>query len=124
MCMFSKTRFPLRAREDIIVYKEFRMKDKLFLCTPVRGIKVPDQKEWPFVMIPDCRPPLRFSKEAAYIKGEGYIHAFTYKVQRYNYLYPEIRLVECIIPKGTKYHLSKSGKEICARKLILMRIIK
>ena len=122
MCMFSKTRFPLRAREDIIVYKELRMKDKLFLCTPVRGIKVPDQKEWPVIMIPDCRPPLRFSKEATYVKGEGYIHAFTYKIPSYNY--PEIRLAECIIPKGTKYHLSKSGREICARKLILMRIIK
>lgn len=123
MGMLSKTRFPQRAKKDILCYKEFRViENEDYLKTPIRGTIVPSESEWPTEMIPEHRPPLRFNSDSAYIKGEGYIHAFIYKHK--SYIYPKIVLAECIIPKGTKYHISKSGMEICARKLILKRIIK
>ena len=123
MCLYSKTRFPRRAKKDILCYKQLRLvEDKSHFKTPIRSTFVPLESEWPFTMIPEFCLPFHFNADRAYVKGEGYIHAFLYKYK--SYMYPKIVLAECIIPKGTKYHISRCGMEICARKLILKRIIK
>ena len=119
MCLISKWNFPKKAKEDIICYKILRKEEygyyTPYLDTPVKLNST--------LKATGCR--FRSFKNR-YEVGEGYIHAYTKR-----YLANPVRFeefmddsydyvsIKCIIPKGTKYHVSKNGFEICSRKMHL-----
>ena len=113
MCLVSKWRFPRKAKENIVCYKVLRKSGFGRWITPFR---------WTFVKLNNmliaekCK---KFSVLHPFVKGEGYIHAYSQKdfVIR-NILSAENTFV-VVIPKGTKYHISKNGKQICAEKMFI-----
>ena len=117
MCLVSKWRFPKKAKKDITCYKVLK-KSCLYQnewCTPFRWTRV-ILNDW--IIAEKCKT---FSILNPYSKGAGYIHAYTDKKSfvRQKYTYGEKRAFIALIPKGTKYHISRDGKEICAEKMFI-----
>lgn len=114
MCLISKWRFPRKAKEDIVCFKVLRYcKISNGWITPYRYAVIYLGKE--FV----AKNQKTFSISNPYKKDKGYIHAFTAKEYvRYN-MWNNESVFKVIIPKGTRYHISKQGIEICARKMYI-----
>ena len=115
MCLVSKWRFPRKAKKDITCFKVLRKSSCSFngWITPYK---------WEFVKLNNylvankCKT---FSITTPHIKGAGYIHAYTDKKFTWMRNVYEEKVFIAIIPKGTKYHISKGGKEICAEKMFI-----
>lgn len=115
MCLVSKWCFPRKAKKDIVCFKVLK-KSPFYLsewCTPFRSTPV-TLNNW--IIADKCKT---FSILFPHNKGAGYVHAYTDKrfVWKEN-AYAE-RVFVAIIPKGTKYHISRYGKEICAEKMFI-----
>lgn len=110
MCLVSKWNFPRKTKEDIICYKRLIIKtDKYytpFTCTPVELNKLLNAKGIGFCNI-----------ISGNYKTSRYIHAYTKPL-----MFRSGIVVKAIIPKGTKYHISRDDIEICARKMFITDI--
>ena len=128
MCLFTKQICPLRARKDIVCYKEVVHNGHLFI-TPFqnyvikddlpRKIQICSQKEIEAVKLPSTEYPAKYRVFGgmfhAYAKlGRALVSLMTAK--------PHSVIIKCIIPKGTLYYKSVYGGDICARTLILQEI--
>lgn len=120
MCLFSKWRFPRKAKEDIICYKLLERRFGIW-STPYRNTPVVFNN----MMVPRVEHTVFvFSFSRGHEKGIGYIHAYTTKYNLNDIYYiqgsrAKIGVFKAIIPKGTRYHISKHGFEICAKKMII-----
>lgn len=116
MCLVSKWRFPRKAKKDIVCFKVLK-KSRFFLknewCTPFRLTHV-TLNDW--IIAKKCRT---FSILNPYDKGPGYVHAYADKKFVWKKNSYEEKVFVALIPKGTKYHISKCGKEICAEKMFI-----
>ena len=127
MCLISKYRFPRRAKADITCYKilevgknseDTQIYYSPYMNTPVHVPGILKAKGSSFRFI-----------DNVYEVGKGYIHAFHYEYtakkisSRYAFGTLNNIVVECTIPKGTKYHINESGIEICAKKMLINKII-
>ena len=117
MCLISKWRFPRKAKEDIVCYKILRR--STFhggWITPVRFTPVSLNE-----MLIANKEHSTFSLDNPKSKGGGYIHAYTQE----NYALASAhrqcycKIFKAIIPKGTKYHVSKYKTEICAMRMFI-----
>lgn len=121
MCLISDWRFPKKAKENIVCYKSLKYNRFIGEYTsPYRHT---------IITIPSIMKAKgnswSLSKGAdAYEKRGGYIHAYTTldKALR-NTLFNNYVIVECIIPKGTKYHLNTPYEEICAKEIKINKIV-
>ena len=113
MCLISKWRFAKKASHDIVCYKVLdKMGGEYY--TPYMGTIV------------DINRVLKakgfsFSFFEPKEKGTGYIHTYVTLQYTKNCLFeigynPPI-VFKCIIPKGTKYHISKDCIEFCSKKI-------
>lgn len=112
MCLISRWRFPKKAKIDIVCFK-------VLLDSYYKYVTI---FTGDFV---DTRDPLEAKGESfkilyPYTKEIGYIHTYSnieeakkLKDSRRNFV-----IFRCIIPKGTKYHISRDGKEMCSKKII------
>lgn len=126
MCLISKYRFPKRAKEDITCYKVLAIgrnsENTQIYYTPFMDIPV----HVPGILKAEGSS-IRF--DYIYEVGKGYIHAYYYdytaitNVVRDTFCNIDSIVVECTIPKGTKYHINESGIEICAKKMIINKIV-
>lgn len=137
MCLYSKSKEPKTAEEDIVVYKclrsvkerysssKYRNLNSIFMDEPVTHGenhvgKVLTGKNWREPKIDD----------GMYKIGPGYIHAYTYIEDAKNtirdhfigmeWYHPVI--VEAVIPKGTKYYEGRDGygtMSLAAEKMVL-----
>ena len=128
MCLISKYRFPKRAKADITCYKVLEIgrnsEDTQIYYTPFMDTPV----HVPGILKAEGSS-IRFGIFDSYEVGKGYIHAYHYehtaKVSSSIYDFRNLNnvVVECTIPKGTKYHINESGIEICAKKMIINKIV-
>ena len=106
-----------KAKKDIVCYKMVQLSPKedentLTYYTPFKSTEI----TVPGTLIAKGRR-FRSFKEAKDV-GAGYIHAYTTLDKAVNYtILLGGRIIRSVIPKGTKYHLSENGTEICARKM-------
>lgn len=128
MCLYTKQICPLRARKDIVCYKEVIHNDHLFI-TPFQGyvikddlprkIQICDQKTIEIIKSPFWQRSYR------HMVFGGMFHAYA-KLDRAMVSLitakPHSVIIKCIIPKGTLYYKGVRGIEICARTLILQEI--
>ena len=115
MCLISKWRFPRKAKKDIVCFKVLK-KSHFFLnewCTPFTWDHV-SLNDW--IIAKKCKT---FSILDPYNKGAGYVHAYADKKFALKKNAYEEKIFVALIPKGTKYHISKCGKEICAEKMFI-----
>ena len=116
MCLVSKWKFPRKAKEDIICYKILTRRNGIYetpiMCTSVDINRPLIAKGNSFRIInPD-------------IKDTGYIHSLMFVadgkeiIKRDGYI--KASLWKCIIPKGTKYHISKIRYEYCSKQIIFI----
>ena len=111
MCLVSKWRFPRKAKENIVCYKVLRRSSFGRWITPFRWTLLTLDN---YLVADECRT---FSILNPYDKGAGYIHAYIdEKYIRRNLSCEKVFIA--VVPKGTKYHLSKNG-EICAKKMFI-----
>ena len=147
MCLQSKWIFPRKATKDIVCYKILIKNENEYLKTPYQNFSIGTIKELPIIMeggksksikqyIKCIKDLYRHSKDIVYSimtglkrKEEGYIHAYTHLHDAKwiaaisKPLYRNYIIVKCIIPKGTSYHISFDGMEICAKKMIILENI-
>jgi hypothetical protein len=119
MCLISKWKFPKKAKEDIICYKILTRSNGIYK-TPITYTSV------------DINRPL-IAKGNSFrivnpdIKDIGYIHTLMFVndgkeiMKRDGYTKAtKASLWKCIIPKGTKYHISKIRYEYCSKQIIFI----
>ena len=147
MCLQSKWIFPRKAAKDIVCYKILTKDDNGDLITPYQNFPIGNIKELPITVeggkgksikqyIKCIKYLYEYSKNIVHsimtefkCKEEGYIHAYTHLhdaewiaiVSRPSF--GKYIIVKCIIPKGTSYHISFDGMEICARKMEILNSI-
>lgn len=120
MCLITKQREPLIAKEDIVVYKIFTLEDRSpyqeFDYTPYIGKLFTD------IADEECVTITGFT--GTFIELEvfgGFIHSYTNlakaKVIANQKLKRKVR--ECIIPKGTRYFISEFGTAIASKSIII-----
>lgn len=112
MCLTSKWRFPRIANRNIVCYKVLRQSSFGRWITPFRFTFVTLDD---FLVADECKT---LSILNPYDKGAGYIHAY-FDEKYIRFCHPHEQAFVAIIPKGTKYHISKCGKEICAEKMFI-----
>ena len=150
MCLQSKWIFPRKTKQDIIVYKEVLLSSNGMITSPFFCDYIIGKLEnLPITMIPKgyfrnfiinnilyikhlIKSKIlrnRYStvllnniyghnlKEQLKRKHGGYIHAYT---DPSFFSFIPYLVIKAKIPKGTLYHISEDGKQICARKLILL----
>lgn len=117
MCLITKQEDPLVAEEDIVVYKAFTLGNRSpyqgFDYAPYIGKLFTDTADEECVKVMDfCGNFISLE-----VFG-GFIHSYTnlaaiksQKLKRY--------VRKCIIPKGTKYFVSKSGDQIASKSIII-----
>lgn len=116
MCLISKWRFPRKAKEDIVCYKILK---KSYTCrgwiTPIRF----DSVNLNEMLVANKESTFSLSNPLS--KGRGYIHAYTQENYALTSSHRQCycKVFKVIIPKGTKYHISKYGTEICAKKMFI-----
>lgn len=111
MCLISKWRFPKKADRNIVCYKVLRQSSFGRWITPYKWTHVTLDN---YLVAKKCKT---FSILNPYDKGAGYIHAY-FNEKYIHFNLPTERVFIAIIPKGTKYHISKNG-EICAKKMFI-----
>ena len=147
MCLQSKWIFPRKATKDIVCYKVLIKNENEYLKTPYQHFPIGTIEELPITVeggkrksikcnIKNMKYYYKYSNNIVYsimaelkCKEAGYIHAFTNLhdaewVPKFSKpSYGNYTIVECIIPKGTSYHIAFDGMEICARKMIILENI-
>ena len=114
MCLVSKWRFPRKAKENIVCFKVLRKSAIIrYWATPFQGVRVQLNN---MLIAEKCK---KFSVFHPFVKGEGYIHAYSQKDFVINNIFSTGNIFVAVIPKGTKYHISKDGKQICAEKMFI-----
>lgn len=116
MCLISKWRFPRIAFRNIEYYKVLVNEEDEYI-TPYMDAEV------------DINKPLKakgwsitFGVGDPYEKTTGYIHTYT-SLNAVKRLYigafnnPTFVIFKCIIPIGTKYHISTEGLEYCSKQI-------
>ena len=111
MCLISKWRFPRKASGNIECYKVLYKNGNRYI-TPYMDAKV------------DINKPLKARGRSItfgdpYKKTTGYIHTYT-SLNIAKSLFgkdPNIVIFRCIIPTGTKYHISTGGSEYCSKQI-------
>lgn len=119
MCLISKWRFPNKASKDIKCYK--------VLSKTFGEYYPPFFDEEPI----DITIPFKAKGNSLSIinnkeKGKGYIHVFSNIDSAKCFAHEELvdsTIFECIIPKGTKYHMSKEGDQFCSKVIIFNKQI-
>ena len=114
MCLISKWRFAKKAKKDIVCYKVLdKMGDKYYtpyMDTIVDINRILKAKGFSFSFFDDPKE-----------KGKGYIHTYAslyYAKEHVSAMACKNPVVfKCIIPKGTKYHISKNCTEFCSKKI-------
>ena len=122
MCLISKWRFPRIASGNIECYKVLYKEGNKYI-TPYMDAEV------------DINKPLKakgrsitFGVGDPYEKTTGYIHTYT-SLNAVKRLYtgvlkdPNIVIFRCIIPTGTKYHISTGGSEYCSKQIKFIKQI-
>jgi len=113
MCLISKWRFAKKTSHDIVCYKVLDKWEDVYY-TPYMGTIV------------DINRILKaqgssFSFFEPKEKGAGYIHTFVTLDCAKKYIFEmgckNPVIFKCIIPKGTKYHISKDCIEFCSKKI-------
>jgi hypothetical protein len=112
MCLISKLRFPRKALRDIECFKVlYKNGDEYFtpyMDTVVNVNEPLKAKGWSISIIP-------------YEKARGYIHTYSsLNVARASIMVlddPSVVIFKCIIPKGTKYHISAYYTEYCSKQI-------
>ena len=111
MCLISKWRFAEKASHDIVCYKVLYKRGNNYYT--------------PFMdTIADINRILKAkgssfsfnSKE----KGKGYIHTYASLHDAKRYIGIDCKspiIFKCIIPKGTKYHISRDSTQFCSKKI-------
>lgn len=124
MCLISKNRFAKKAKTNIVCYKAYYYEGEGKYSAPFLRDIVDINKE---VIKAEG---VSFSFYKPYEKSVGYIHVFKYLLNNYKIKCyfgennsPNIRIFRCIIPKGTKYHISTNGYEYCAKKIIIKELM-
>ena len=112
MCLVSKWRFPRKAKENIVCFKILRKSAGRWV-TPFQDVEVQLNN---MLIAEKCK---KFSVFHPFVKGEGYIHAYSQKDFVINNIFSTGNIFVAVIPKGTKYHISKDGKQICAEKMFI-----
>ena len=113
MCLTSKWRFAKKASHDIVCYKVLdKMGDEYYtpyMETIVDINRIFKAKGFSFSFLDP--------KE----KGKGYIHTYVTLHYAKEYVFEmaceKPVIFKCIIPKGTKYHISKDCIEFCSKKI-------
>ena len=115
MCLYSKTKIPLIAKEDITCYK--------IVCRPLNS-KVSKYDSVCF-NFPINKGLIYAEGEKIILEygyyqiGEGYLHSYTSLYHAKNTCFGYNFILECIIPKGSEYFISKDGDEYASDKLII-----
>lgn len=111
MCLKSKWRFPRRAKKDIVCYKILCREEGDNYYTPYTNFKV------------DINIPLKATESSlsknGYLKSIGYIHTYSSLEKALDEVlyFPSGVIFKCIIPKGTKYHRSRTNIELCSKQI-------
>lgn len=113
MCLVSKWHFPRKAKENIVCYKVLRKSSFGRWRTPFRRTFVTLNN---MLIAEKCK---KFSVLYPFTKGEGYIHAYSQVDFVIKNIFSAENIFVAVIPKGTKYHISKDGKQICAEKMFI-----
>lgn len=144
MCLYTKQICPLRAKKDIVCYKWVEeatapifneIKTDAKYLTPFYHMPIDVGKTYTVEETKKKSTDMSiiaanyYNARGVYKVEDGYIHCFT-KV-----LYAETaitfntsafgqHIIECIIPKGTLYYIEVSKKEIAAKEIHTIRLIK
>lgn len=146
MCLYSNSKEPLIAEEDIVCYKILRHISDTCYVSPyqemkyeINGLNYPEEKHNidnikiidDFIVIAKNHPSYNYITTVYQIE-QGFLHSYTSQgieplnlKMKYDHLYMRIKsfyLFECYIPKGTEYFISHCGKEICSRELFVTDI--
>lgn len=128
MCLIAYNQPPKIATDDIPIFK-YLLRSAFYNTwyTPYTLTLVPLDK----ILIGKFESPLNEKYHIGHINDknkeiivicDGFIHAFTTAFEHYQrsggYLGQQT-LIRGYIPKGTQYHVSIDGSEICAKKIIL-----
>lgn len=146
MCLRTKMICPQRARKDIICYKvvtEYKNKSgntayvTPFLCADIELFSTMKAKEnIKMAYISKMEYPITtkgggvmyVKRINEYIVQEGYIHCYVHidgaiRFKHHNSLNSyALKIIRCIIPKGTLYYKSTDKQEICAKQIFTIGI--
>lgn len=113
MCLLSKQKEPLIAKEDIVAYK---------IAIKVGMMYYSYFQHFPYTLNADCEE----TEEEEITKigdlysiGKGWIHCY----QDIKFHCKGTKLLKCIIPKGTLYYIGING-DICAKRLIIVKEVR
>ena len=114
MCLISKWKFPRKASGNIECYKVLYKEGNKYI-TPYMDAEV------------DINKPLKaigwgITFSNPYEKTAGYIHTYTslnVAKRLYTGILKDLNIIifKCIIPTGTKYHISTGGSEYCSKQI-------
>ena len=110
MCLITTRKDPFIAEEDLMVYKLLCCEDGAYY-TPYQGCNVKLNS----MLYPDENVEVSGNKRVG-IKA-GYIHSYIIP-QHDDYC----KLFKAYIPKGSKYYIDISSKEVCSDKLFITDI--
>lgn len=120
MCLISKQKEHLIAKEDIVVYKVFTKDDKSpyqeFDYTPYIGKLLTDTAPEDVVPIKDFNGNCIETE----VFG-GFVHSYAKlrKAEQMASLYGGRKVRKCIIPKGTRIFISEFGSQIASKSIII-----
>lgn len=111
MCLVSSSKKPRIAKKDITVYKFVLIENNGYITPYERTPLIFDTTDLP-------KDIEKFGFRNYHIRG-GYIHAYTnYEEAKHGLVWYGMRynktIIAGIIPRGTKYFVSKDKREICA----------
>lgn len=127
MCLITKQICPIRARKDIVVYKNFEestVGKHYYMFTSVRCIRIKRPEKGKYIIMDDTRLNIESAKHYPQcytsIYG-GMIHSYVsldIAKSRHQICF-KIMTFKCIIPKGTLYYKGING-DICSKKLLII----
>lgn len=111
MCLVSSSSKPRIAKKNIIVYKFVLLENNQYITPYLRDSLISDTTNQP-------KDVEKFGFRNYHIRG-GYIHAFTsYEEAKHSLVWYGVHysktIIAGVIPRGTKYFVSKNRKQICA----------
>lgn len=115
MCLNSKTKIPTIAEKDIVCYKlVFKS------MTPSISKYASIVELFPINEGLVCAEGKKTIEQYAFYKiGIGYLHSYTSLANAKNSCFDYHFILECTIPKGSEYFISKDGDEYASDKLII-----
>ena len=125
MCLITTKNIPEIAQEDIVCYKFYELYDNGKLFSPYQGSHAPAINKVTNTLLDRA---YLSNYRAAYMVSRGF-HSFKYindLIKELDFwLYSDIKIFKCIIPKGTKYYEGKfnNSPSYCSESIILKEII-